>query len=336
MFDDVFSNLERSKELLYSSASIAHYQAAQVARQQIETMFKSQQEAARAQKRDFILGWLNPAEHHELHEQLCDLRGEYPQTTKWIYEEPCWKNWLSNEQTSGRVFCISGIPGAGRTHTTSHSLDTPGLTPTGKTMIFSSVVEHLISKHTGNKLCAVAYVYCKYNDGRRNTFTELVRSLIHQLVGDNDACGDYLFDVATHSVERTANKREVLITILKDVMQCYEEVFIGIDGLDECEKKERATVIRLLKELLKLPAPSPNLHLFITGRAELDIEKFMTSALYHVRLGPKHLANDILYYVERRTAELARFDLNKQQMRDLNDEVSARSAGECTWCIYSP
>jgi len=63
-----------------------------VARQQIEVIFKSQQQAARAQKRDFTLAWLNPAEHHEFHEQLCDIRGEYPQTTMWIFDELCWKN----------------------------------------------------------------------------------------------------------------------------------------------------------------------------------------------------------------------------------------------------
>lgn len=203
-------------------------------------------------------------------------------------------------------------------------------------MIFSSVVEHLVSKHKGNRLCVVAYVYCKYNDGRRNTSTEILRSLIYQLAGDNDVCGEYLFDVATHSVERTASKREVLINVLKDVLQCYEEVFIGIDGLDECEHKERSTVIKLLKELLKIPPSNPSLHLFVTGRAELDIEKFMTSALYHVKIGPMELSNDISYYVKRRSANLARFDFTKQQMRDLNEKVSTRSAGEYAQPILIP
>jgi len=101
MFGDIFSNLERSKELFYSSASIAHYQAAQESRHQIEIMFKTQQETARVQKRAVVHAWLSPTEHYEWHEQLCDLRGEYPQTAKWIFDEICWKNWLSNEEKTG-------------------------------------------------------------------------------------------------------------------------------------------------------------------------------------------------------------------------------------------
>lgn len=116
MFDDIFSNLERSKELVYSSASIAHYQAAQETRHQIEVMFKTQQETARIQRRAVVHAWLNSVEHHEFHEQLCNLREEYPRTAKWIFDELCWKNWLNNEEDLGRIFWVSGTPGAGKRH----------------------------------------------------------------------------------------------------------------------------------------------------------------------------------------------------------------------------
>jgi hypothetical protein len=76
MFGDIFSNLERSKELFYSSASIAHYQAAREARLQLDIIFKTQQETARVQKRAVVHAWLNPTEHHGWHEQLCDQRSQ--------------------------------------------------------------------------------------------------------------------------------------------------------------------------------------------------------------------------------------------------------------------
>jgi hypothetical protein len=114
MFDDIFSNLEHSKELLYSSASIAHYQAAHEARQRTENMFRIQQETIRIQKKAVVHAWLNPTEHHVWHERLCDIRDRYPQTTKWIFDEPCWKSWLNTEEKNGRMFWTSGIPGAGK------------------------------------------------------------------------------------------------------------------------------------------------------------------------------------------------------------------------------
>ncbi|OAL38779.1 hypothetical protein AYO20_01985 [Fonsecaea nubica] len=308
MFGDIVTNLERSKELFYSSASIAHYQAAQEARQQIEVIFKTQQETVRIEKRTYVHGWLSPPEHRERHEQLCELRSEYPQTAQWIFEEPCWKNWLNNEEQSGRILWVSGIPGA------------------GKTVIFSAMVESLILRSKSNSSCAVAYVYCKYNDRQRNSFAELARSLIHQLAGMNEICGDYLYDTATNSMESKARGKQVLTTITQDVLQCYEEVFIGIDGLDECEKDQRRPVLDFLKELFKLSLRGCSLRLFLTSQGERDIEKFMALARYHVKIGPLHLSRDILCYVERRSAELTRFNLTSQQIRDLNREVSARCA----------
>ncbi|KIW74701.1 hypothetical protein Z517_11471 [Fonsecaea pedrosoi CBS 271.37] len=306
MFGDIVTNLERSKELFYSSASIAHYQAAQEARQQIEVIFKTQQETARIEKRTYVHGWLSPPEHRERHEQLCELRSEYPQTAQWIFEEPCWKNWLNNEEQSGRILWVSGIPGA------------------GKTVIFSAMVESLILRSKSNSSCAVAYVYCKYNDCQRNSFAELARSLIHQLAGMNEICGDYLYDTAINSTESKARGKQALTTIIQDVLQCYEEVFIGIDGLDECEKDQRRQVLDFLKGLFKLSLPDCSLRLFLTSQGERDIEKFMALTRYHVKIGPVHLSRDILYYVNRRSAELARFNLTSQQMGDLNRDVSAR------------
>jgi hypothetical protein len=43
-------------------------------------------------------------------------------------------------------------------------LKTHLLTLTGKTIIFSAIIEELKSRFKGNKSFAVAYVYCKYNN----------------------------------------------------------------------------------------------------------------------------------------------------------------------------
>jgi hypothetical protein len=189
------------------------------------------------------------------------------------------------------------------------------------------MVEELISKSTGNQLSVVGYLYCKYNDCQRNNFIELTRSLIHQLLGNNDTCYEYLYDIATNSVELTASKRQGLMTIIQDILQCYETVFIGIDGLDECEKEERDLIIKLLKELLKLPGSTVNVHIFVTSQAVLDIERFMASTPYHVKIEPEHISNDIRFYSQARSIELARFDLTNDELDDFNNKISERSAG---------
>ena len=114
MFGDILSNLEWSKDLLLSTASIAHYQAAHDSRLQQESMFQTQQEMSRIQRRTFVDDWLNPTEHYTRHEQLCEVRAMYPQTARWIFDDPSWKKWLNEEDKSRRIFWTSGSPGAGR------------------------------------------------------------------------------------------------------------------------------------------------------------------------------------------------------------------------------
>jgi hypothetical protein len=198
----------------------------------------------------------------------------------------------------------------------------------GKTVIFSSMVEELLSQSTSSKAPTTGYLYCKYNDPQRNNFTEICRSLIHQLAGNNDICYSYLYDFAANSSERLATRKQDLTQILQNVLQCYDEVFIGIDGLDECEKEERSKVIKLLNELLKLPRSTTSLYIFIASQAVLDIERFMAPKAHTLKIKHEHLSSDIQYYVHGRTAELARLSLTGREMSELNEKVSERSAGE--------
>jgi hypothetical protein len=206
----------------------------------------------------------------------------------------------------------------------------------GKTVLFSGMVEELLSRSIGNKSSAIGYLYCKYNDHQRNNFTELTRSLIYQLISNNDICYDYIYDLAANSVQITASKKQDLMAIMRNVLQCYDEVFIGIDGLDECEQGERGMMIKLFKELLKLPGSAVNLHIFVTSQAVLDIERFMASTPSHVKIEHKHVSDDIQCYVHERSADLARFDLTNDEMSDLNEKVSERSAGDYKMPFLSP
>ena len=190
------------------------------------------------------------------------------------------------------------------------------------------MVEELLSQSTSSKPPTVGYLYCKYNDPQRNNFTEICRSLIHQLAGNNDICYSYLYDFAANSSERLATRKQDLTKILQNVLECYDEVFIGIDGLDECEKEERSKVIKLLNELLKLPGSTTSLYFFITSQAVLDIERFMASKAHTLKIKSEHLSSDIQCYVHGRTAELARLGLTGREISELSEKVSERSTGE--------
>ena len=114
MFDDVFRNLERSKQLLLTSADIAHFREAQEARLRFQDYIKEERNRARIERKFRVRSWLKPHLHVTQHHDLRKVREQYPKTTKWIFQELAWKDWLCRSGDTTRVLWLSGIPGAGK------------------------------------------------------------------------------------------------------------------------------------------------------------------------------------------------------------------------------
>lgn len=114
MFDDLLSNLERSKQLLLTSADIAHFREAQEARFKFQNYIGEERKKARIERKSSIRSWLKPHLHVHQHHDLRQVRQQYPQTTKWIFQELAWKDWLRTGRDIARVLWLSGIPGAGK------------------------------------------------------------------------------------------------------------------------------------------------------------------------------------------------------------------------------
>ena len=113
LFGDVLKNLERSKRLLYTSADIAHFHEAQEARISFQEEFRRHQAIQEEQRKFRVLDWLSPTNVTNQHHDLQNRRSRFPKTTKWIFNEPVWKEWLLSYQASNHLFWLSGIPGAG-------------------------------------------------------------------------------------------------------------------------------------------------------------------------------------------------------------------------------
>jgi hypothetical protein len=114
MFDDVFRNIERSKQLLLTSGDIAHFQEAQEARLKFQDYIREQRDRAGIERKFRVRSWLKPHLHITQHHDLRKVRQHYPKTTKWIFQELAWKDWLRRSRDTTRVLWLSGIPGAGK------------------------------------------------------------------------------------------------------------------------------------------------------------------------------------------------------------------------------
>lgn len=110
----MIKNLERSKQLLIESTSVAHFQAAHLSRLRSIEESEAQTERTKQDRMFKVMDWLSPTSCYADHEELQRKRKEFPHTTRWIFEEPSMRLWLQSDENANSKLWICGIPGAGR------------------------------------------------------------------------------------------------------------------------------------------------------------------------------------------------------------------------------
>jgi hypothetical protein len=91
------------------------------------------------QKRKEILGWLSPANFYS--QQSDFIKRQQEGTGKWLLESNKFQEWQHGKKQT--LFC-PGIPGAGKTITTS------------------IVVDYLLKSYRNDQTTGIAFLYCNF------------------------------------------------------------------------------------------------------------------------------------------------------------------------------
>jgi hypothetical protein len=197
-------------------------------------------------------------------------------------------------------------------------------------VLFSAIVGEIDKTISNRTETGLVYLYCKYKDQHRDNFAEISKSLIYQLLGDNESCLEYLYDTVLSQDADHATTKTGLRRIIQALVQCYDLVFIGMDGLDECEQAERSALLSLVESLVHPPEAETNVKVFLTSRAEIDVERSLGSSS-RIDLNSHHLFADIQIYVNTRAIELRRFELTSQSAREITEKLVDQSAGTISY-----
>ena len=165
-------------------------------------------------------------------------------------------------------------------------------------------MNHLQTIFKDDDLVIVLCIYCHYKDQTEQTVTNLVASLLKQIVQHPQANLDNVKSLYTvHKNQGTRPTLDDFITAFGLETRSCSKVFIVVDALDEC-REEDGTRARLLKALRSLAG---NVNLMVTsrdlpsiardfeGKKRLTIRARDEDVTMYIRgritLGPRHLRN---------------------------------------------
>ncbi|EXL68463.1 hypothetical protein FOPG_15472 [Fusarium oxysporum f. sp. conglutinans race 2 54008] len=166
----------------------------------------------------------------------------HPGTGTWLLNSPAFQEWKLGSR---------------------HHLWLYGLAGCGKTILSTTILDHLLQINTHTTLA----FFFDFNDPRKQKLEDLLRSLAIQLYhSGNEATRrlDSLF--ASHDDGRRQPDTNALSACVDTMIQTSGKVFIIIDALDECTARE--DLLQWLKHLA-----SGKAQLIVTGRPEADFQR---------------------------------------------------------------
>ncbi|KIJ06170.1 hypothetical protein PAXINDRAFT_20625, partial [Paxillus involutus ATCC 200175] len=249
-----------------------------------------------------IREWLKPHDSSVNHKSARDTHVEG--TGSWIATDERFQKWLDE---AGTTMWISGPPGF------------------GKTVLFSTSVE-VVLRHASAQgtscCCAYSYFDARESGGASRKLETLLRSILGQLCFKQAEIPEamkrlYGVDGKEHPQPTVLQLR----TTLGEVVKGFDDVYILIDALDECDSQGE-----LLDWMTSLQLTTQGLHLLATSRPERTIEERMSNSS-HIRifLSSELLDNDIKTYVDERVE--ASKDLKSMMTEEMRKKLRVKGDG---------
>ena len=105
----------------------------------------------------------------------------------------------------------------------------------------------------------VLYFFCRNSDNDRDNFASLARSLLCQLLEQHrDNLLPFYFDKYANSTDAVLVRHSTIEDLLHVSIRNCPNVYIVLDGIDECSRKEREVIATWFRELVESPSSKPD------------------------------------------------------------------------------
>jgi hypothetical protein len=254
-----------------------------------------------------ICSWLSAPDpstnYHKAHKQ------RQAEIGLWLLESAKFAEW--KERAASRLW-LYGIPGC------------------GKTILSSTIIEHLLQHCHDNASMVTAYFYFDFNDTQKQDPELMLRSLLSQLLQRSFMIPEginALFSSSDNGQRQPS--LHALLEVTPQVMQQFTHAYIVLDALDECTQRQE------LMDVLKTVAgwQLDNMHLLMTSRKERDIESSLESYVEEedtVCLQRDVVDRDIQRYVQQRLSDdmkLAKWNKDAAVRQEIEDALMQGARG---------
>nr|POE71802.1 isoform 2 of ankyrin-3 [Quercus suber] len=186
------------------------------------------------------LNWLTPLCMRDVHQTIASRTGRG--SGRWCLLSEEFVAWRTTQNS--KLWC-PGIPGA------------------GKTVMASIMCEYLIvhlAEAVKSGTTGIAVVYLKYNDSTQ-TLEHILGVILRQLQEELKPVSQCLLDLyKAHATLKTSPSSGELSSVLSTIVQTFQNVYILVDALDECNEELRWGILDSLHSV------APQMHLLLTSR----------------------------------------------------------------------
>lgn len=200
-----------------------------------------------------IVQWLagtNSLQHHEEHRKT---RQETPESGAWLLKHSTYVAWRSDDVPHKPVLWLSGILGA------------------GKTILASTIIDDCQEDDSAS----TAFFYCQHDDQQRTTLLSILKAIIVQLLTTDHVLLPWCYEQYVGSNQLSLFDEKMCTDMLTSILLTNDKTFIVVDGLDECEQKERRLLIQFFNQAVSLceSCDPGKLRVTFVSRDEHDIRK---------------------------------------------------------------
>jgi hypothetical protein len=184
--------------------------------------------------------------HLQNHNAACSKHE--PTTGVWFIESDNFGSWLAK---ANQLLWLHGIPGC------------------GKTVLCSTIIEHVkgLSRHTAD--IGFAYFYFDFNDEKKQTLEGFLRSVLVQISCQIAPLPDEVQNLYNqYEKQKVMPNKSQLIETFFSLVRRFRRTYIIVDALDECTEREDMLV--LITDIINHKSEATNL--LIMSRIERDIE----------------------------------------------------------------